>query len=311
MESYIRPDLRIKLGHLEFANPVMLASGTCGYGDELAPYIDLHRLGGISIKGTTLDERQGNPMPRIVETAAGMLNAIGFQNVGLNRFITEKYPYLKQFNTHVFVNITANSATEFGQLAEAIDALSGIAGVEVNISCPNIKKGGINMGTDPFLAEEVVTQVRRKTNKHVMVKLTPNVTDIGSIARACESSGADSISLVNTLMGMAVDVKTRQSKIANGIGGLSGPAIKPVALRLVWEVAKTVHIPIVGMGGITCLEDVLEFLIVGASAVQIGTANYFNPRISMEVIDGLEAYMIENRIDQISKIVGTLKPAAA
>lgn len=303
----MKPDLRVKLGNVELANPVMLASGTCGYGDELEDYIDLNRLGGISVKGTTLEERQGNPMPRIVETYGGMINAIGFQNVGMERFVSEKYPYLKNIGARTFVNITANSVEEFGTLAAAVDTLPEIAGVEVNISCPNIKKGGINMGTDPVAAAEVVTAVRRNTSKHVMVKLTPNVTDIKPIAKACEDAGADSISLINTLVGMAVDVKTRRPKIANVIGGLSGPAIKPVAVRLTWEVAKTVKIPVIGMGGITCLEDALEFLIVGASAVQVGTANFFNPRVTMEILDGLEQYMIDNGIARISDIVGTLK----
>lgn len=303
----MKPDLRVKLGNVELANPVMLASGTCGYGDELEDYIDLDRLGGISVKGTTLEERQGNPMPRIVETYGGMINAIGFQNVGMERFVSEKYPYLKNIGARTFVNITANSVEEFGTLAAAVDTLPEIAGVEVNISCPNIKKGGINMGTDPVAAAEVVTAVRRNTSKHVMVKLTPNVTDIKPIAKACEDAGADSISLINTLVGMAVDVKTRRPKIANVIGGLSGPAIKPVAVRLTWEVAKTVKIPVIGMGGITCLEDALEFLIVGASAVQVGTANFFNPRVTMEILDGLEQYMIDNGIARISDIVGTLK----
>ncbi len=303
----IKPDLRVKLGNVELANPVMVASGTCGYGDELEDYIDLNRLGGISVKGTTLEERQGNPMPRIVETYGGMINAIGFQNVGMDRFVKEKYPYLKNIGAKTFVNITANSVEEFGTLAAAVDVLPEIAGVEVNISCPNIKKGGINMGTDPVAAAEVVAAVRRNTAKHVMVKLTPNVTDIKVIAKACEDAGADSISLINTLVGMAVDVKTRKPKIANVIGGLSGPAIKPVAVRLTWEVAKTVKIPVIGMGGITCLEDALEFLIVGASAVQVGTANFFNPRVTMEILDGLEQYMIENGIAKVSDIVGTLK----
>lgn len=302
-----KPDLRVKLGNVELANPVMLASGTCGYGDELEDYIDLNRLGGISVKGTTLEERQGNPMPRITETYGGMINAIGFQNVGMDRFESEKYPYLKNIGARTFVNITANSVEEFGELAARVDVLPELAGVEVNISCPNIKKGGINMGTDPVAAAEVVAAVRRNTAKHVMVKLTPNVTDIKPIAKACEDAGADSISLINTLVGMAVDVKTRRPKIANVIGGLSGPAIKPVAVRLTWEVAKTVKIPVIGMGGITCLEDALEFLIVGASAVQVGTANFFNPRVTMEIIDGLEQYMLENGIEKISDIVGTLK----
>lgn len=300
-------DLRVKLGDIELQNPIMLASGTCGYGDELDGYIDLNKLGGISIKGTTLEERQGNLMPRITETYGGMINAIGFQNVGIDRFIEEKYPYLRTKKVKTFVNMTANTIDEFGELAKRINELEDIGGVEVNISCPNIKSGGINMGTDPKMAAEVVAAVKANTKHHVMVKLTPNVTDIKVIAKAVEDAGADSISLINTLVGMAVDVRTRRPKIKNVIGGLSGPAIKPVAVRLTWEVAKTVKIPVVGMGGINSLEDVLEFIIVGATAVQIGTANFYNPKISMEIIDGLEKYMAANNIKDLSEIRGTLK----
>lgn len=298
-------NMKVNLGKIELQNPIMLASGTCGYGDELNELIDLNKLGGICIKGTTLDERQGNAMPRITETYGGMINAIGFQNVGIDRFIAEKYPYLKTLKAKTFVNATANTIEDFGTLAKVIDSLD-VAGIEVNISCPNIKTGGINMGTDPKMAYEVVKAVRENTKHHVMVKLTPNVTDIKVIAKAVEDAGADSISLINTLVGMAVDVKTRKPKIKNIIGGLSGPAIKPVAVRLVWDVAKTVKIPVVGMGGISCLEDVLEFIIVGATAVQIGTANFYNPKVSMEIVDGLEKYMIANNIKDLSELRGSL-----
>lgn len=298
-------NMKVNLGKIELQNPIMLASGTCGYGDELNELIDLNKLGGICIKGTTLDERQGNAMPRITETYGGMINAIGFQNVGIDRFIAEKYPYLKTLKAKTFVNATANTIEDFGTLAKVIDSLD-VAGIEVNISCPNIKTGGINMGTDPKMAYEVVKAVRENTKHHVMVKLTPNVTDIKVIAKAVEDAGADSISLINTLVGMAVDVKTRKPKIKNVIGGLSGPAIKPVAVRLVWDVAKTVKIPVVGMGGISCLEDVLEFIIVGATAVQIGTANFYNPKVSMEIVDGLEKYMIANNIKDLSELRGSL-----
>ncbi len=300
-------NMNVKLGKIELQNPIMTASGTFGYGEEFEELIDLNKLGGISVKGTTLNERQGNPMPRILETHAGMLNAIGFQNVGVDRFINEKYPYLKNIKAKTFVNITANTVEEFGMLAKKLDELHDLGGIEINISCPNIKAGGINMGTDPKMAGEVVKEVRKNTKHHVMVKLTPNVTDIKLIAKAVEDEGADSISLINTLVGMAVDVKTRKPKIKNIIAGLSGPAIKPVALRLVWEVAKTVKIPVVGMGGISSLEDVLEFMIVGARAVQIGTANFYNPRITMEIIEGMKKYMEENKIENINEIVGSLK----
>lgn len=298
--------MKVNLGKIELQNPVMTASGTFGYGEEFQEYIDLNRLGGMSIKGTTLEERQGNSMPRIIETSAGMLNAIGFQNVGVERFIKEKYPFLKKLKAKTFVNMTANSVEEFGELAKKLEGLE-LGGLEVNISCPNIKAGGINMGTDPEMAYKVVSEVKKNTSHHVMVKLTPNVTDIKIIAKAVEEAGADSISLINTLVGMAVDIKSRKPKIANVVAGLSGPAIKPVALRLVWEVAKTVKIPVIGMGGINSWEDALEFLIVGATAVQVGTANFYNPRATIEIIDGLERYLLENNINDINDVIGTFK----
>jgi len=236
-----------------------------------------------------------------------MLNAIGFQNIGVDRFIKEKYPYLQKLNAKTFVNITANTIEEFGELAKKLDDLSDLGGIEINISCPNIKAGGINMGTDPVMAGKVVEEVRKNTKHHVMVKLTPNVTDIKVIARAVENAGADSISLINTLVGMAVDIKTRKPKIANIIAGLSGPAIKPVALRLTWEVAKTVKIPVVGMGGISTAQDALEFMIVGARAVQVGTANLYNPIATMEILAGIKEYMTENKVFDINDIVGTFE----
>ncbi len=300
-------NLKVKLGKIELQNPIMTASGTFGYGEEFADLIDLNELGGMCIKGTTKEERQGNPMPRIYETASGMLNAIGFQNVGLDRFISEKYPYLRKLKAKTFVNMTANSVEEFGELAKKLDELEDIGGVEVNISCPNIKAGGINMGTDPIMAAKVVEEVRRNTKHHVMVKLTPNVTDIKVIARAVEDAGADSISLINTLVGMAVDIKTRGPRIKNVIAGLSGPAIKPVALRLTWEAAKTVKIPVVGMGGISTYEDALEFLMVGATAVQVGTANFYNPKATIEILEGIKNYMAENKIEDIKEIIGSFR----
>lgn len=300
-------NLKVKLGKIELQNPIMTASGTFGYGEEFADLIDLNELGGMCIKGTTKEERQGNPMPRIYETASGMLNAIGFQNVGLDRFISEKYPYLRKLKAKTFVNMTANSVEEFGELAKKLDELEDIGGVEVNISCPNIKAGGINMGTDPVMAAKVVEEVRKNTKHHVMVKLTPNVTDIKVIARAVEDAGADSISLINTLVGMAVDIKTRGPRIKNVIAGLSGPAIKPVALRLTWEAAKTVKIPVVGMGGISSYEDALEFLMVGATAVQVGTANFYNPKATIEILEGIKNYMAENKIEDIKEIIGSFR----
>lgn len=300
-------NLKVRLENIELQNPIITASGTFGYGKEFEELVDLNSLGGICIKGTTLKERDGNPMPRIFETRAGMLNAIGFQNVGVDRFIAEKYPYLKKLKTKTFVNMTANTIEEFGELAKKLDKLDGIAGIEINISCPNIKAGGINMGTDPGMAAAVVKKVKENTSHHVMVKLTPNVTDITKIAKAVEEAGANSISLINTLVGMAVDIESKKPKIANGIAGLSGPAIKPVALRLTWEVAKTVNIPIVAMGGIENYKDVLEFLIVGATAVQVGTANLYNPGVTMEILRDLKKYMIENNIEDINELRGTFK----
>ncbi len=300
-------NLKVKLGNIELQNPVMTASGTFGYGEEFEKLIDLNMLGGICVKGTTMEERAGNKMPRIYETSGGMLNAIGFQNVGIDRFITEKYPYLRKLSAKTFVNMTANSVEEFGELAAKLDELTDIGGVEVNISCPNIKAGGINMGTDPIMAAKVVDAVRKNTKHHVMVKLTPNVTDIKVIAKAVEDAGADSISLINTLVGMAVDVNTRGPRISNIIAGLSGPAIKPVALRLTWEVAKNVKIPVIGMGGISSAEDALEFLIVGATAVQVGTANFYNPNITIEIIEGIKKYMEKNGIQDIKDIIGSFR----
>lgn len=300
-------NLKVKLGNIELQNPVMTASGTFGYGEEFEKLIDLNMLGGICVKGTTMEERAGNKMPRIYETSGGMLNAIGFQNVGIDRFITEKYPYLRKLSAKTFVNMTANSVEEFGELSAKLDELTDIGGVEVNISCPNIKAGGINMGTDPIMAAKVVDAVRKNTKHHVMVKLTPNVTDIKVIAKAVEDAGADSISLINTLVGMAVDVNTRGPRISNIIAGLSGPAIKPVALRLTWEVAKNVKIPVIGMGGISSAEDALEFLIVGATAVQVGTANFYNPNITIEIIEGIKKYMEKNGIQDIKDIIGSFR----
>jgi len=300
-------NLKVNIGKLELQNPILTASGTFGYGDEFEELIDLNRLGGICVKGTTLKERQGNPGPRILETSAGMLNAIGFQNIGVDRFIEEKYPYLQKIQAKTFVNITANTIEEFGELAKKLDGLTDLGGIEVNISCPNIKAGGINMGTDPVMAASVVKEVRKNTSHHVMVKLTPNVTDIKEIAKAVEEAGADSISLINTLVGMAIDINTKKPKIANVIAGLSGPAIKPVALRLTWEVAKTVKIPVIGMGGISNYEDALEFLIAGATAVQVGTANLYNPRATMDILEGIGKYMENNNIDDINEIIGTFQ----
>lgn len=300
-------DLRVSLGSLSLANPVMTASGTFGYGREFADLLDLNRLGGIVVKGLSLKPSPGNPPPRIVETACGMLNAIGLENLGIDAFITEKLPFIQTLKTPCFVNIYGQTVEDYAGLAERLDGLDAIAGLEVNISCPNVKAGGMAFGVDPVAAAEVVRAVRAKTAKHLMVKLSPNVSDIAAIAQSVENAGADSISLINTLAGMAVDVHTRRPKLANVIGGLSGPAIKPVALKMVWETARKVKVPVVGMGGIMTAEDALEFLIAGATAVQVGTANFLNPGVTMEILDGIDAFLDANHIALVTDIIGTLQ----
>jgi dihydroorotate dehydrogenase (NAD+) catalytic subunit len=299
-------DLRVNIGSLELANPVMTASGTFGYAREFENLMNLRRLGAVIVKGISLHPRAGNPPPRIVETACGMLNAIGLQNVGVDRFIAEKMPYLAGLNVPVIVNILGDSLAEYEEITDRLAGVAGIAGIEVNISCPNVKKGGVAFGTDPAMAAAVTSAVKAKAKVPVMVKLSPNVSDITVIARAVEGAGADSVSLINTLIGMAVDLKTRQPVLANVIGGLSGPAIKPVALRMVYEVARVVSIPVVGIGGIETAEDALEFMLAGASAVQIGTANFINPRASEEVVEGIGAYAVAEKLDSIRSIIGHL-----
>ena len=302
-----KPDMKVNIGGIELQNPVMTASGTFGYAREFDHLIDLNRLGGIIVKGLSLQPTKGNPPPRIVETACGMINAIGLGNVGIEGFITDKLPFLQSLSPPVFVNIYGKLEEEYRQLAHRINDVEAIAGVEVNISCPNVKAGGMAFGVDPQAAFTVIRAVREQTAKPVMVKLSPNVTDIIEIAAAVEEAGADSISLINTLTAMAIDIDTRRPKIANIIGGLSGPAIKPVALRMVWQVAQKARIPIIGIGGIMTFEDALEFLIAGATAVQIGTANFVNPHTTVEIIDGIEAYLSERDIPSVKDIVGTLE----
>jgi dihydroorotate dehydrogenase (NAD+) catalytic subunit len=302
-----RPDMKVNIGGIELQNPVMTASGTFGYAREFDHLIDLNRLGGIIVKGLSLQPTKGNPPPRIVETACGMINAIGLENVGIEKFITEKLPFLQNLSPPVFVNIYGKLEEEYRQLAARVNDVEAIAGIEVNISCPNVKAGGMAFGVDPQAAFKVIRAVRDQTAKPVMVKLSPNVTDITEIAAAVEEAGADSISLINTLTAMAIDIDTRRPKIANIIGGLSGPAIKPVALRMVWQVAQKARIPIIGIGGIMTFEDALEFLIAGATAVQIGTANFVNPHTTVDIIDGIEAYLSERDIPSVKDIVGTLE----
>jgi dihydroorotate dehydrogenase (NAD+) catalytic subunit len=301
------PDLRVNIGSLEIANPVMTASGTFGYAREFEKLMNLHRLGAVIVKGISLFPRAGNPPPRIVETACGMLNAIGLQNVGVDRFIIEKMPYLQGLNVPVIVNILGDSLAEYEEITTRLTGIPGVAGIEVNISCPNVKKGGVAFGTDPAMAAAVTGAVKKKAAVPVMVKLSPNVTDIAVIARAVEDAGADAISLINTLIGMAIDLPTRRPKLANIIGGLSGPAIKPVALRMVYQVAKVVSVPIIGIGGIESAEDALEFMLAGATAVQIGTANFINPRASEEVVDGISAYAKAEKLLSIRSMIGGLQ----
>jgi dihydroorotate dehydrogenase (NAD+) catalytic subunit len=304
-----RPDLKTKLGAIELQNPVMTASGTFGYAREFEGLVDLNRLGAIIVKGLSLQPTKGNPPPRIVETPCGMLNAIGLENVGIEAFAKHKLPFLKTLSPPVFVNIYGTSIEDYAELAARLEALEGIAGVEVNISCPNVKAGGIAFGADPDSAFRVVKAVREKTSKHLIVKLSPNVTDITVIARAAEAAGADSLSLINTITGMAVDLETRRPKIANITGGLSGPAIKPVALRMVWQVVQATQIPVIGIGGIMTAEDALEFLIAGAVAVQIGTANFVKPHATTDIIDGIEMFLAQRKIARLADIIGTLETA--
>ena len=291
-------------------NPVMTASGTFGYGSEYNEFVDLDHLGGIIVKGLSLEPSKGNPPPRIVETSGGMLNAIGLENVGIDAFITEKLPFLKNFSTPVIANIYGRDVDEYAALASRVEVTDGIAGVEVNISCPNVKLGGIAFGADPDSAHRVVQAVRDQTTKHVMVKLSPNVTDIVEIACRVEDAGADSISLINTLTGMAVDIDTCRPKLANITGGLSGPAIKPIALRMVWQVAQKVGIPVIGVGGIVTAQDALEFLVVGATAVQVGTANFINPRATLEIVKRIGRFVEQKKLNSILAIVGSLNKIA-
>jgi len=301
-----KPNIRVNIGGVKLRNPVMTASGTFGYASEFKELIDLNRLGAIIVKGLSLEPSRGNPPPRIVETPCGMLNAIGLENVGLEAFVKEKLPFLKRLETPIFVNIYGKSVVEYAELASRLDDIEDVSGIEVNISCPNVKSGGLAFGAYPDSASEVVNAIRDKTEKPVMVKLSPNVTDITEIARSVEGEGADSISLINTITGMAIDIETRRPKLANITGGLSGPAIRPVALRMVWQVAQVVKVPVIGVGGIMTAKDALEFLIAGAVAIQVGTANFINPHATIDIIEGIEVFLMERNISDIADIIGTL-----
>jgi dihydroorotate dehydrogenase (NAD+) catalytic subunit len=302
--------LAVNLGGIRMCNPVIAASGTFGYGEEYAAHAPLSQLGAFITKGISLQPQAGNPPPRIVETPGGMLNAIGLENVGVEALLNDKIPRLRKLGVPVMVNIFGTTREAYAKVARRLDGRSGIAGLEVNISCPNIKKGGISFGTDPREAFRVVSAVRKAYAGPLMVKLSPNVTDIAAIARSAEDAGADMISLINTLLGMAIDIDSRRPRLGNITGGLSGPAIKPVAVRMVWEVYRVVSIPVVGVGGICCSRDALEFIIAGASAVQIGTAQFINPGIAGEVVGGIADYLRARGMASLQELVGSLQTSS-
>ena len=298
------PDISVKLGSLELSNPVMAASGTFGYGLEFIPFVDLNRLGGLCTKGLSLKPRIGNQVPRVFETASGMLNAIGLENVGLERFRDEKLPLLQEYKTRIVVNFFGETVAEYAEMAEQLSSLERVDALEMNISCPNVEEGGLAFSSNPQIVEQVVRAVRPMTQKFLIVKLSPNVANICEIARAAEGAGADAVSLVNTCVGMALDIETGKPFLANGSGGLSGPAIKPIALNMVYQVARAVSIPVIGIGGIRSAEDALEFLMAGASAVQVGTANFFDPAVTIKIIDGISRWCSEKGIQKLDEIRG-------
>ncbi len=299
-------DLRIKIGQLSLRNPVMLASGTCGYGAELEDFMDLADLGGIIVKGTTPEPREGNPYPRMAETAGGMLNSVGLQNRGIDYFEKEIYPRLAEYDTNVIVNVNGGTVEEYAGLAQRLNRLKAVPAIELNISCPNVKMGGMIFGTNPSSAREVIAAVRKVYDKTLIVKLSPNVTDVTQFALIAEEEGAEAVSLVNTFLGMAIDVKSMKPRLSTVTGGLSGPAIKPVALRMVWQVAKVVEIPVIGIGGIMNGEDALEFIMAGATAVQVGTATFIDPRAGIKVLRGIEKFMDERNLDSMERIIGII-----
>lgn len=298
--------LNVNIGDLHLQNPVLTASGTFGYGIEFADFIDLNRLGGFIVKGTTLKPREGNDYPRMAETPSGMLNCVGLQNKGVDYFCEHIYPQLKDIKSNVLVNVSGNSPEDYAECAARIDALEHIPGIELNISCPNVKSGGMAFGVTCEGAASVVKAVRARYHKTLIVKLSPNVTDIASIAQAVEAEGADSVSLINTLMGMSINIERRKSRLSIGTGGLSGPCVKPVALRMVWQVAKAVKIPVVGLGGIMNATDAIEFLMAGASAVEIGTANFIDPTTTIKVIDGINDWLDKHGVKDVHEIIGCI-----
>ncbi len=298
------PDLSVTFAGIKLKNPVLTASGTFGYGEEFAEFVDLNLLGGVIVKGISLKPIKGNPPPRIWETPSGMLNAIGLENPGVDAFLNEKMPYLRKYDTAVIVNMFGSTLEEYVAVAERLDGVTGIAGIEVNISCPNVKAGGMAFGTDLRATAELLSAVRKATRLPLIAKLSPNVTDVTAVAKAAADAGCDGLSLINTLLGMAIDVRCRKPRLANCTGGLSGPAIRPVAVRMVWQVARSVSLPIIGMGGIVTGEDAIEFMLAGASAVAVGTANFINPRATLDVLNGIEGFMREQKIGDLREVIG-------
>jgi len=299
-----KPNLNVDFAGIKLKNPVLTASGTFGYGEEFAEFVDLNKLGGVIVKGISLEPIKGNPPPRIWETPSGMLNAIGLENPGVEVFLTEKLPYLRQFDTAVIVNIFGYSLDEYIKVVERLEGVRGISGIEVNISCPNVKAGGMAFGTDINATSELLSTIRKATTLPIIAKLSPNVTDITEFAKAARDAGCNGLSLINTLLGMAIDIRCMKPRIANCTGGLSGPAIRPVAVRMVWQAAKAVTLPIIGMGGIMTGEDALEFIVAGASAIAVGTANFVNPRATIDILDGMEKFLIEQGVGNIQDLIG-------
>lgn len=300
-------DLSVEIGKLKLKNPIMTASGTFGYGEEFADFIDLNRLGGIIVKGTTLHHREGNPYPRMAETPSGMLNAVGLQNKGVDYFIEHIYPRIKDLDTRVIVNVSGSCIDDYVAVCEKLSPLNKVAAVEINISCPNVKQGGMGFGTTCSGAESVTSAVRKAYDGTMIVKLTPNVTDITEIARAVEAAGADAVSLTNTFLGMAIDVEKRKPMLSTITGGLSGPCIRPIAVRMVWQVANAVKVPVVGLGGIASGRDAIEFLLAGATAVQIGTANFVDPQVTVKAIDYIEDYLKRHQIASVRELIGGME----
>lgn len=299
-------DLSVRINRLRLKNPVMTASGTFGYGLEYADFVSLDQIGGIIVKGTTLQPREGNDYPRMAETPSGMLNCVGLQNKGVDYFCDHIYPQIKDIDTNMIVNVSGSSPDTYAECAARIDRLDRIPAIELNISCPNVKQGGMAFGTTCAGAASVVRAVRQRYNKTLIVKLSPNVTDIAEIAKACEAEGADSVSLINTLMGMAIDIEKRQPMLSIATGGLSGPAVKPIAVRMVWQVAKAVKIPVIGLGGICNAADAIEFLMAGATAIQIGTANFIDPTVTLKARDGINEWLDRHGCTSVSEIIGAL-----